>query len=80
VPTLETPMSPGGLQASAGEGLSPCNIGINIGIVLPLNKANAKKRHHSLPGVTTSPMDIRCKQFMPGWHGMWTCNGSIDII
>jgi len=28
VPTLETPMSPGGSQASAGEGLSPCNIGI----------------------------------------------------
>jgi len=25
---LETPMSPGGSQASAGEGLSPCNIGI----------------------------------------------------
>jgi len=32
VPTLETPMSPGGSQASAGEGLSPCNIGIGIGI------------------------------------------------
>jgi len=31
VPTLETPMSPGGSQASAGEGLSPCNIGIGIG-------------------------------------------------
>jgi len=29
---LETPMSPGGSQASAGEGLSPCNIGIGIGI------------------------------------------------
>jgi len=28
VPTLETPTSPGGSQASAGEGLSPCNIGI----------------------------------------------------
>jgi len=26
-PTLENPMSPGGSQASAGEGLSPCNIG-----------------------------------------------------
>lgn len=25
---IETPMSPGGLQASAGEGVSPCNIGI----------------------------------------------------
>jgi len=24
-------MSPGGSQASAGEGLSPCNIGIGIG-------------------------------------------------
>jgi len=34
VPTLETPMSPGGSQASAGEGLSPCNIGIGIGIGL----------------------------------------------
>jgi len=34
VPTLETPMSPGGSQASAGEGLSPCNIGIGIGILL----------------------------------------------
>jgi len=33
VPTLETPMSPGGSQASAGEGLSPCNIGIGIGII-----------------------------------------------
>jgi len=33
VPTLETPMSPGGSQASAGEGLSPCNIGIGIGNV-----------------------------------------------
>jgi len=32
VPTLETPMSPGGSQASAGEGLSPCKIGIGIGI------------------------------------------------
>jgi len=32
VPTLETPMSPGGSQASAGEGLSPCNIGIGIGL------------------------------------------------
>jgi len=30
VPTLETPMSPGGSQASAGEGLSPCNIGILV--------------------------------------------------
>jgi len=35
VPTLETPMSPGGSQASAGEGLSPCNIGIGLESVLP---------------------------------------------
>jgi len=29
-------MSPGGSQASAGEGLSPCNIGIGIGMVSAL--------------------------------------------
>jgi len=34
VPTLETPMSPGGSQASAGEGLSPCNIGILVLVLM----------------------------------------------
>jgi len=50
VPTLETPMSPGGSQASAGEGLSPCNIGIGIGIcsVSPLQPLRVEVEAYGL--------------------------------
>jgi len=49
VPTLETPMSPGGSQASAGEGLSPCNIGIGIGKWLCFAFVRRTHRRHSIP-------------------------------
>jgi len=45
VPTLETPMSPGGSQASAGEGLSPCNIGILV-LVLEMHPVTAASISH----------------------------------
>jgi len=40
-------MSPGGSQASAGEGLSPCNIGIGIGWkLLPAAGLHYGRAHH----------------------------------
>jgi len=39
---LETPMSPGGSQASAGEGVSPCKLSLPLSttnVVQPLSKS-----------------------------------------
>jgi len=63
VPKLRTPMSPGGSQASAGEGFSPCNIGIGIElgrhlVVAPLKTWHGIRSHACCSLCVMTPADM----------------------
>jgi len=67
VPTLETPMSPGGSQASAGEGRSPCNIGIGIGYRWSWQLAPFRA-HSLLQHAPTMVMSMILMQHLRWWR------------